>query len=538
MIRMTLEDGMNRLEEGVAKAMMMMDGYTASALFSSEEYMKYYEYPFLLAVVFIFCVFNRRQMTTHGSFMKDLRKFCKKVLPSLSDKNGAPLLSELLRLWANYKSMVKCLGGFYLYLDQRFSDRESAASLSEISVCCFHDMVCNAFLQKFIDAAILLITQDRNGQPTDQTFLQSLSNFFNEVGGKTRPFCYNKFEEAILVDTGNYYSQVAPEWLLNYSSAEYAFKAEQCLREERGRASKILHRPGVEKLLQIVHWKLVGEITNQLIEKQNAENLDASRYKRRAPGWEWLAAPRPALKASPRALNLCLDHGFSIPGSLAQVVFLGHLGHFLEPQVYIKELLEEIVNGWLESKNGIEKHVAENVVAYDSGCFDMQRKIYEAFRCRESTFSPSNWEFPGEIEDLEKDGAPALDKGSNTVEGGSMQNDSDGNDLRLGLLGGVGTRFFGLQSVAYIALGHDPRPGRPCEGSKPTSWVSKFVCGDDNVIGVSTPVTGEDLSHGRENAYDHAGKAPTSMFRLILCNFFSGWFKMTFCSLPMYSTTP
>nr|GLL29537.1 cullin-1-like isoform X1 [Ipomoea trifida] len=485
MIRMTLEDGMNRLEEGVAKAMMMMDGYTASALFSSEEYMKYYEYPFLLAVVFIFCVFNRRQMTTHGSFMKDLRKFCKKVLPSLSDKNGAPLLSELLRLWANYKSMVKCLGGFYLYLDQRFSDRESAASLSEISVCCFHDMVCNAFLQKFIDAAILLITQDRNGQPTDQTFLQSLSNFFNEVGGKTRPFCYNKFEEAILVDTGNYYSQVAPEWLLNYSSAEYAFKAEQCLREERGRASKILHRPGVEKLLQIVHWKLVGEITNQLIEKQNAENLDASRYK-----------------------------------------------------VYIKELLEEIVNGWLESKNGIEKHVAENVVAYDSGCFDMQRKIFEAFRCRESTFSPSNWEFPSEIEDLEKDGAPALDRGSNTVEGGGMQKDSDGNDLRLGLLGGVGTRFFGLQSVAYIALGHDPRPGRPCEGSKPTSWVSKFVCGDDNVIGVSTPVTGEVLSHGRENAYDHAGKAPTSMFRLILCNFFSGWFKMTFCSLPMYSTTP
>nr|GMD03653.1 cullin-1-like isoform X1 [Ipomoea batatas] len=330
---MTLEDGMNRLEEGVAKAMMMMDGYTASALFSSEEYMKYYEYPFLLA----------------GTLLD--------VLPSLSDKNGAPLLSELLRLWANYKSMVKCLGGFYLYLDQRFSDRESAASLSEISVCCFHDMVCNAFLQKFIDAAILL----------------SLSNFFNEVGGKTRPFCYNKFEEAILVDTGNYYSQVAPEWLLNYSSAEYAFKAEQCLREERGRASKILHRPGVEKLLQIVHWKLVGEITNQFIEKQNAENLDASRYK-----------------------------------------------------VYIKELLEEIVNGWLESKNGIEKHVAENVVAYDSGCFDMQRKIYEAFRCRESTFSPSNWEFPGEIEDLEKDGAPALDRGSNTVEGGGMQKDSDG----------------------------------------------------------------------------------------------------------------
>ncbi|XP_019168415.1 PREDICTED: cullin-1-like isoform X1 [Ipomoea nil] len=277
MIRLTLEEGMNRLEEGIAKALMIMDGYTASALFSSEEYMKYYDCVYLL------CVQpppNDYSWQLHERFKKALEEsIFLKVLPSLSDKNGAPLLSELRRLWANYKSMVKCLGGFYLYLDQRFSDRETAAPLSEISVCCFHDLVCTAFLQKFIDAAILLITQDRNGLPTDQTFLQSLSNFFTEVGGKTRPFCYNKFEEAILVDTGNYYSQVAPEWLLNYSSAEYASKAEQCLREERGRACKILHPPGVEKLLQIVHWKLVGEITNQLIEKQNAENLDASRYK-------------------------------------------------------------------------------------------------------------------------------------------------------------------------------------------------------------------------------------------------------------------
>nr|GMD05863.1 cullin-1-like isoform X1 [Ipomoea batatas] len=401
MIRMTLEDGMNRLEEGVAKAMMMMDGYTASALFSSEEYMKYYDCVYLL------CVQpppNDYSWQLHERFKKVLQEsIFLKVLPSLSDKNGAPLLSELLRLWANYKSMVKCLGGFYLYLDQRFSDRESAASLSEISVCCFHDMVCNAFLQKFIDAAILLITQDRNGQPTDQTFLQSLSNFFNEVGGKTRPFCYNKFEEAILVDTGNYYSQVAPEWLLNYSSAEYAFKAEQCLREERGRASKILHRPGVEKLLQIVHWKLVGEITNQLIEKQNAENLDASRYKE--------------ILEQCAKLNIGFQ-SFKMDGLDWSILSTG-----LAP---MRVMYQEIVNGWLESKNGIEKHVAENVVAYDSGCFDMQRKIYEAFRCKESTFSPSNWEFPGEIEDLEKDGAPALDRGSNTVEGGGMQKDSDG----------------------------------------------------------------------------------------------------------------
>ena len=41
----TLEEGMRRLEVGISKAKLILDGYPPKALFTSEEYMKYYEYP-------------------------------------------------------------------------------------------------------------------------------------------------------------------------------------------------------------------------------------------------------------------------------------------------------------------------------------------------------------------------------------------------------------------------------------------------------------------------------------------------------------
>lgn len=42
----TLEEGMSILEEGIVRAKMILDGYPSSALFTAEEYMKFYEYPF------------------------------------------------------------------------------------------------------------------------------------------------------------------------------------------------------------------------------------------------------------------------------------------------------------------------------------------------------------------------------------------------------------------------------------------------------------------------------------------------------------
>lgn len=57
------------------------------------------------------------------------------------NKNGVPLLREFLRLWTNYKIMSKCLRGFFHYLDRGTIDRIGGSALSDMSNCCFHDLV-------------------------------------------------------------------------------------------------------------------------------------------------------------------------------------------------------------------------------------------------------------------------------------------------------------------------------------------------------------------------------------------------------------
>ncbi|XP_069148622.1 cullin-1 isoform X2 [Solanum lycopersicum] len=263
-----LDESLKTLEEGITKVKLIMDGYPASKLVTSEEYMRYYD------CVYRSCI----QPPPHDLSAELLQKYHAvldesihfKVLPFLKDKSGTSLLAEFLRVWANYKAMVKCLGGFFLYLDRKCSDQKSSAPLKE--VCC-------DLLPKLFDAALLLISQDRREEPIDRSLLQGLSTFFWENGGPQKGTYYYMFEEKLLADTNSCYSRFASEWLFSYSSADYILKVERCLNDERGRLSQYLYPSSVEKLLQVVHLKLSGETRSQLIEKQKAENLNSTKYQ-------------------------------------------------------------------------------------------------------------------------------------------------------------------------------------------------------------------------------------------------------------------
>ncbi|CAL5339584.1 unnamed protein product [Camellia sinensis] len=240
--RISLEEGLGILEEGIVKAKMILDGYPTNALFTAAEYMN----------------------------------ISSKVLPSLQDKNDASLLIELTNMWAKYKVMAKCLGGFFLYLDRH---EKIDASLNDASVRCFHDLVFNAHYHKFHDAAILLINQDRSKNSIDRDLLNNAMAFFVEIGGGKNTNYYDNLEKAILADAANYYSRLASEWLARNSSVDYIKKAEWCLDNELQRVSQYLHQTTVKKLLQVVQWHLMDQTASQLIEKQKLENVDATTYQ-------------------------------------------------------------------------------------------------------------------------------------------------------------------------------------------------------------------------------------------------------------------
>ncbi|XP_057498331.1 cullin-1-like [Actinidia eriantha] len=271
----TLEEGLSTLEECFGKAAMILDGYPTNALFNSEEYMKFYHCVYVMCVQPEPCDYSLH--LCHRFEQALVESIYSKVLPSLQDKNDAFLLKELTNMWAKYKAMAKCLGGFFLYIDRAY---KIDASLSDVSVRCFRDHVCTVHYQKFQEAAVSLINQDRNDNPTDRGLLKNVSTFFFEMGnGKDNTHCYINFEKAILADAASYYSRLASEWLACCSSVDYMKKAESCLNNEIQRVSQYLHQTTAAKLLQVLQWEMMGQTASKLIEKQKVENHDLATYQ-------------------------------------------------------------------------------------------------------------------------------------------------------------------------------------------------------------------------------------------------------------------
>lgn len=202
-----------------------------------------------------------------------------KVLPSLYDKDGVPLLVELLRMWTNYKAMTKCLGGFFLYLDRQCGYRRNDGPLQDIATFHFHDQICKYLHQRMFSAAASLVAQDRNGQSIDAELLKNISTFFLEMGEQEKTSYYDNFETLILADTANFYSCLASQWLRCYSSTDYVLKVRQCINEEKARALRFLSPHSVEKLLSTVHSQLIDQNANMLIEKRKSENQDLTTYQ-------------------------------------------------------------------------------------------------------------------------------------------------------------------------------------------------------------------------------------------------------------------
>lgn len=270
----TLEEGLSRLEGGISKAKLILDGIPTSALFTPEDYMNFYD------CVYYMCIQHPPfdySAELYERFQKALEEgISSKVLPALVDKDGAPILIELCNMWSNYKVMAKCLGRFFLYLDRHYACGKTAESLKDISIRCFRDLVCSGFYERFLNAAINLINQDRDENSVDKNLLKNVSAFLVEIGEQGNTCYYGNFEKSMLENTASYYHHLASQWLFCYSFADYIHKAKWCLNQEKEKASQYLYETSVEKLLKVVHWQLLGQTESILTEKQKAEGSHVS----------------------------------------------------------------------------------------------------------------------------------------------------------------------------------------------------------------------------------------------------------------------
>ncbi|MCL7046981.1 hypothetical protein MKW94_020783 [Papaver nudicaule] len=163
-----------------------------------------------------------------------------KVLPSVQEKHGVSMLQEPVKRWATYKVMVRKLCTCFLYLDRYYIPRKSLPSLSDVGLSCFRKEIMKVGVK---DSVIALINHEREGGEIDQALLKNVLQVYVDLKSYV-----NDFETAFLNDTADYYTQIASSW----SKEDYAAKAEECLRKEKGRVTHYLESSSEEKLLKRV----------------------------------------------------------------------------------------------------------------------------------------------------------------------------------------------------------------------------------------------------------------------------------------------
>ncbi|XP_058082246.1 cullin-1-like isoform X2 [Magnolia sinica] len=267
-------DRWDTIEEIFTKAKEIMAG-NIEMKFTGEEYTRFY------GSVFTLCT---KMPGTYGESQIVFDK-CKgfmeecitcTVLPSLEEKHDDDMLRELVKMWSNYRVMVKWLSRFFGYLDHYFLQSQEPSTIYDTGICCFSNLVCQELNAKFRDAVKSLINQERNGKQIDQGLVKNVLDFFVDISKgcncpeKDMDF-YKDFELAMLEDTTAYYSQKASKWISEDSFMEYKLKVKQCLNQEMERVSHYLQPSNQEKLLQVVRWELVLVHATELRKKMQSK---------------------------------------------------------------------------------------------------------------------------------------------------------------------------------------------------------------------------------------------------------------------------
>ncbi|XP_058082248.1 cullin-1-like [Magnolia sinica] len=258
--------------------------------FTSKEYMRFYGSVFTLCTKPGIHFESQIVFDKFKEFMEECITYM--VLPSLKEKHDDNMLRELVKMWSNYRVMVKWQSRFFGYLDRFYVPRTKHASIYETGICCFRDLVCRDLNAKFRDAVISLINQERNGRQIDQGLVKNVLDFFVDISKgcsypKKNMDIYKDFELAMLEDTTAYYSRKASEWISVHSLMEYMLKVEQCLNQERERVSHYLQPSSQEKLLKVVEQELVVVPAAEL--RKKVQSQEHVLLEELLPRWESLA---------------------------------------------------------------------------------------------------------------------------------------------------------------------------------------------------------------------------------------------------------
>ncbi|XP_055832836.1 cullin-1-like [Solanum dulcamara] len=261
------EEGWDFIQKGIKKVKRILEGKPES--FRAEESMMLYT-----------VIYNMCSQAPPHSYAPQLYDKYKEVLdeyinstvlPALREKQDAELmLRELVKRWENHKCMIRFLSRFFYYLSLYHIPRRNLSTLDKAGLTCFHNLVYQELSGKAINAVIVLIEKEREGEQIDRALVKNVLDIFVAIGRGEMEYYVDDFEDAMLRDTATYYSRKASSWIVEDSYSDYMLKVEECLKKEKERVSHYLHVSSETKLLEKVKNELLVVYADQLLEKEHS----------------------------------------------------------------------------------------------------------------------------------------------------------------------------------------------------------------------------------------------------------------------------
>ncbi|CAK7340682.1 unnamed protein product [Dovyalis caffra] len=271
-VDMMLNEKLKTIDDAITKKKMIMDGHPVVPLTPAEKMVAYdCVYTLLMRKQSDYCSLVYEKYTNCLS-----ERIQERVLPGLMAKNGTELLTEVTRLWSEYREFASFLLKIFECLDRFYIRRRGLLSLADTMRYYFRNLVCDKLFSKLQEAMMRLIIHEREGGQIDRNLLKTAFYFFLEVEEKGTTHYYEKIEQIMLAEVAAYYTQLSLEWWFwRDTFSNYLRKVDWCLNQEESRAEIYPLQTTKTKLLEVMKYVLLERNAKKWGQKQNTEGLAA-----------------------------------------------------------------------------------------------------------------------------------------------------------------------------------------------------------------------------------------------------------------------
>mmetsp|Transcript_10011 Transcript_10011/g.17564 ORF Transcript_10011/g.17564 Transcript_10011/m.17564 type:complete len:759 (-) Transcript_10011:8-2284(-) len=264
-----LEEGWEKIQGAINKLISYLESYdkTKNKTFTNPEYVEVY------TIVYNMCAQNsphnwsEELYSRHG---QTIEKYLEtSVLPALKEKRDIALLQEMYSRWKRHEIMDKWMRRIFMYLDRFHVKHQNVPGLHEASLEIFRRLVFSETVHPIVDAILVQINKEREGEVVDRDLLRQCVSVFGEMA-ESKAVYKESLEAPFLKASEEFYRVKSQDWINDDTLPQYLIKAESAINTERERVDHYLNVETKAKIIEVASRELLENHQMTLLEKEGS----------------------------------------------------------------------------------------------------------------------------------------------------------------------------------------------------------------------------------------------------------------------------